>query len=96
MKKSELRTIISEEIRKIIKENAMADTLMGIDAEIWHKLGVSDGDALEKKWPEYLKLLKQAVRKEFGSGKLSKSMYKDLEADNHHSLNKALKDLKYF
>jgi hypothetical protein len=83
-------------LKNLLKENVMADQLMAIDDEIWHKLGISDSDELEKKWPEYLKLVKQDVRKEFGGGKLSKSMYKELEAENHHSLNKALKELKYF
>jgi len=83
-------------LKSLINENVMANTLMGIDSEIWQKLGVTDGDALAEKWPEYLKLVKQEVRKEFGGGKLSRSMYKELEKNNHHSLNKALKDLKYF
>jgi len=83
-------------LKHLLKENVMADQLMAIDAEIWHKLRVDSGDELEKKWPEYLKLVKQEVRKEFGGGKFSKSMYKELEHENHHSLNKALAELKYF
>jgi len=83
-------------LKQLLNENVMADQLMAIDGEIWEKLRVDNADDLQLKWNEYLKLVKEKVRKEFGGGKLSKSMYKELEANNHHSLNQALKDLKYF
>lgn len=79
-------------MKKNLKENKIADKLMGLDSVVWHKLKFKSGNDIRDNWDSYVNAIKKGVQN-MNIKKLDNSVYRDLENDNHHSLNKALVQL---
>ena len=73
--------------------------LQRIDNDVWQSNHYTHGGDVEKHWNTYLDSIEFALEKRRIFPSLtkmySKKIYRDLEAENFHSLNKALKELEY-
>lgn len=106
--KSESKNVAEKEVAKMAKAelekrnseskpsaNIKVSTLMDIDNKLWDKHGIQSGDEWRDnpdKFEDYKKTVKAELEKK-GVTKLSRDMYKKLENENYHTLNRALEEL---